>query len=85
LAFIIGDSQSQDKMCGHYLAYANVPRICQACNVNPEESDNPDHECNFDMSEMCVYAMLLYKPEEYGIGEEIQGFHVDDSIEIGCT
>ena len=69
-------------MCGHYLAYANVLTICWACNVTPEESDNPDHECNFlsmdDMNEMCVYAMSLYKPEEYGIGEEIQGLHVDD-------
>ncbi len=28
LTSIIGDSQSQDKMCGRYLAYANVSRMC---------------------------------------------------------
>ena len=41
VAFIIGDSQSQDKMCGRYLAYANVPRMCRACDVCPEDSDDP--------------------------------------------
>jgi len=89
LAFIIGNSQSQDKMCGSYLAYANVPRICHACNVTPEESDNPDHVCTFlsmyDMNEMCIYAMQLYKPQEYGIGAEIEGLDVDDfeTVAIG--
>jgi len=80
-AFIIGDFQSQDKMCGRYLAYANVPRICCACDVSPEDCDNPDHVCNFlsmhDMNEMCVYAMQLYKPEEYGIGSEITSLDED--------
>jgi len=31
-----------------------------------------------DMNEMCAYAISLYKLEEYRIGEEIQGLHVDD-------
>jgi len=83
LAFIIGDSQSQDKMYALYLAYANVPRICHAINVTAEESDNPDHEYIFismyDINEMCVYAMQLYKPQGYGIGAEIEGLHEDDS------
>jgi len=78
---MIGNSQSQDKMCGRYLAYANVPRICCACDVSPEDCDNPDHECNFlsmhDMNEMCVYAMQLYKPEEYGIVKEINSLDED--------
>jgi len=47
VAFIIGDSQSQDKMCGRYLAYANVPRMCCECDVTPDESDDPNHVCNF--------------------------------------
>ena len=46
-AFMIGDSLSQDRMCGCYLAYANIPRLCCACNVTLEESENPNHDCNF--------------------------------------
>jgi len=45
VAFVIGDSQSQDKMCGRYLAYANVTRLCHACYVTPDESDDPFHKC----------------------------------------
>jgi len=26
-------------MCGIYVAYANVPMMCQACDVSPEDSD----------------------------------------------
>jgi len=78
---MIGDSQSQDKMCGRYLAYANVPRICHACDVTPEESDNPYHVCNFlsmyDMNKKCVYVMQLYYPKEYGIEAEVQSLHED--------
>ena len=44
---MIGDSLSQDRMCGHYLAYANIPRLCHACNVTLEESEDPNHACNF--------------------------------------
>jgi len=33
VVFMIGDSQSQDKMCGRYLAYANMPRMCWAFDV----------------------------------------------------
>jgi len=47
LAFINGDCQSHNKMCGRYLAYENVPRICYAFDVSPEFSDSPDHVCNF--------------------------------------
>jgi len=78
---MIGDSQSQDKMCGRYLAYANVPRICCACDVTPEESDNPYHVCNFlsmyDMNKKCVYVMQLYYPKEYGIEAEVQSLDED--------
>ena len=72
VAFIIGDSQSQYKLCGRYLGYANVPRICRACDVTPEESDNPYHECRFlsmaDINAKSRLALDLYKPEEYGLG-----------------
>jgi len=30
-AFMIGDSLSQHRMCGRYLAYANIPRLCHGC------------------------------------------------------
>jgi len=75
VAFIIGDSQSQDKMCGRYLAYANVPRICRACDVTPEKCDNPNHKCKFismsDIHDLCLAGMQLYSPEEYGIRIEM--------------
>jgi len=49
-----------------------------ACDVTPEECDNPHHVCNFlsmhDMNEMCVYAMQLYNPEKYGIETELETF-----------
>ncbi len=58
---MIGDSLSQDRMCGRYLAYANIPRLCHACNVTPEESEDPSHVCNYlDMQEInqkCILAM----------------------------
>ena len=78
VAFIIGDSQSQDKMCGRYLAYANVPRICRACDVTPEECENPNHKCNFismsDIHDLCLAGMQLYSPEEYGIGIQLDQY-----------
>jgi len=78
VSFIIGDSQSQDKMCGRYLAYANVPRICRACDVTPEESENPNHKCKFiamsDIHDMCLVAMQLYLPEQYRIGTDLDQF-----------
>jgi len=82
LAYIIGDSQSQDKMCGRYLAYANVARMCRACDVSPEDSDNPYHNCNFismdDVNDLCLTALKLYKPEEYGVGDELDSFDEDE-------
>jgi len=82
LAFIIGDSQSQDKMCGRYLAYANVARMCQACDVSPEDSDDPYHSCNFismdEVNDLCLTALKLYKPEEYGVGDELDSFDEDE-------
>jgi len=76
VAFIIGDSQSQDRMCGRYLAYANVPRICRACDVTPEDSDDPFHECRFlsmaDINAKNRLTLNLYKPEEYGLTQEMK-------------
>jgi len=61
---MIGDSLSQDRMCGHYLAYANIPRLCHACNVTPEESEDPSHVCNFlyiqEFNEKCNEAMKVF-------------------------
>jgi len=65
-------------MCGRYLAYANVPTICHACDVTPDESVDPNHVCNFismhNINDLCITALQLYKPEEYGIGDELDGF-----------
>ena len=65
-------------MCGRYLAYANVPRICRACDVTPEECDDPNHRCRFismsDVYQLCLAGMQLYNPEEYGIGIDLGDF-----------
>jgi len=45
VAFVIGDSQNLDRMCGRYLAYANVTRSCCACYLTHDQSDNPFHKC----------------------------------------
>ena len=59
-SFMIGDSLSQDRMCGRYLAYANIPRLCHAWHVTPEESEDPSHVCNYlDMQEINQSAMKL--------------------------
>ena len=63
-AFMIGDSLSQDRMCGRYLAYANIPRLCRACNVTPEESEDPSHVCNYlymqKINQKCYEAMKFF-------------------------
>jgi len=85
VAFIIGDSQSQD-MCGSYLAYANVPRMCRACDVQPKQIDNPYHVCKFlsmpDINTKCRVALGIYKPEEYGLGTELDGLTEYDIKEL---
>ncbi len=82
LAYIIGDSQSQDKMCGRYLASTNVSRMCWACDVSPEGNDNPYHIYNsismHDVNDLCITALKLYKPEEYGIWDELDDFDEDE-------
>jgi len=83
VAFIIGHSQSQDKMCCRYLAYAYLPRICRACDVTaPEESDNPDHQCRFismsNVHGLCLAAMQLYLPKECGIRTDVDYFTVEE-------
>jgi len=72
-------------MCGRYLAYANVPRMCRACDVCPEDSDDPHHDCNYismhHINDLCLTALQLYKPEEYGIGDEFKDYDEDEIIE----
>jgi len=66
---MIGDSLSQDCMCGRYLAYANVQRLSQACDVTVEESEDPNHVCNFlnmhDINMKCHNAMWLFFIEDF--------------------
>ena len=72
---MIGDSLSQDRMCGRYLAYANIPRLCPACNVTPEESEDPNHVCNYfymqEINQKCNEAMKIFFPNNYDNNEEI--------------
>jgi len=73
-------------MCGRYLAYANVPRMCRACDVTPEQSDNPQHVCRFlsmsELDEMCMDALQLYEPNEYGLANEIDDIPEEDIKEL---
>lgn len=72
---MIGDSLSQDRMCGRYLAYANIPRLCRACNVTPEESEDPSHVCNYlfmqQINQKCKEAMKVFFPNNYDNNEDI--------------
>jgi len=74
-AFMIGDSLSQDQMCGCYLAYANIPRLCCACNVTPEESESSNHDCIFlnmdDINQKCKEAMKVMFPKEYDNNDDV--------------
>jgi len=47
MAYLMGDSLSNDKMCGHYLLYSNVQRICHACDVTLECCDDVHYQCNY--------------------------------------
>jgi len=62
-AFIIGDSQSQDKVCGRYLAYTNVQRTCRCCDVPPEKLNDHQHKCNYvdhySFNAVSQYAMKI--------------------------
>jgi len=55
-------------MCSCYLAYANIPRLCHACNITPEGSEDPSHVCNFlymdAINEKCNKAMTV-SPNNY--------------------
>jgi len=73
-------------MCGRYLAYANVPRICRACDVTPEESDDPYHECRFlsmsDLNAKSRLALGLYKPKEYGLELQLEGLSNNEQEDL---
>ena len=64
------------KCVGRYLAYANVKRLCWGCYVTWDQSNDPFHKCKFismtDVNLRCFAALQLYKPEEYGIGINLQ-------------
>jgi len=62
-------------MCGCYVAYANIPRLCHACNVTPEESEDPSHVCNYlymqEINQKCNEAMKVFSPNNYDNNEDI--------------
>ncbi len=60
-------------MCGRYLVYANVPRICRASDVIPEECDDEFLSMS-DVQQLCLAGMQLYNPEEYDIGIDLGRF-----------
>jgi len=50
--------------------------LCQACPVTLEQIENPFYRCKFISmtNELCHATLQLYKPEEYGIGIELDKF-----------
>jgi hypothetical protein len=46
LAFILGDAKSQDAICCRYGPH-NTKRMCRACHVSFEDSDNVGHQCRW--------------------------------------
>ena len=45
LAFVIGDCQGQDKLCGAFAAKTNTVRISRACDCTYVSSDDPTVQC----------------------------------------
>eukprot|EP00980_Cylindrotheca_fusiformis_P006720 scaffold1399_cov109-Cylindrotheca_fusiformis.AAC.4 len=52
IAFVIGDSVQQDPLCGRYVKYHGIQRMCRHCNCKSEDIDNP----------VAARAAKLYKP-----------------------
>ena len=63
-AFIIGDMQGGDKICGRSVYYnSDAKRICRKCNVTGDAADNPDVECR-DINMTKVVKLVRKNREE---------------------
>eukprot|EP00980_Cylindrotheca_fusiformis_P003476 scaffold777_cov142-Cylindrotheca_fusiformis.AAC.1 len=41
IAFVIGDSVQHDPLCGKYVKYHGIQRMCRHCNCRSEDIDDP--------------------------------------------
>ena len=57
-AFIIGDIQGGDKLCGRKLTYQDsAKRLCRKCNISGAEAGDPDAVCrNISMHRVISYV-----------------------------
>ena len=61
VAFVLGDAKSQDQICARYGAYNNQ-RMCRACHVSFEDSDDQNHECVWvEPSQFSVHINTVLK------------------------
>ena len=82
IQFIIGDCEGHDEICGRKKGHSlDMKGLCRDCDCLPNQSDNPDHECNFFKSDTME---SLDKDELANIGFH----HIDNAfydIELGSN
>ena len=50
LQFIIGDCEGHDEICGRKKGHSlEMKGLCRDCDCLPNQSDNPEHQCNFQI------------------------------------
>eukprot|EP00980_Cylindrotheca_fusiformis_P010694 scaffold2395_cov65-Cylindrotheca_fusiformis.AAC.1 len=52
IAFFIGDSVQHDPLCGKYVKYHGIQRMCRHCDCRSDDIDNPN----------AARVATLYKP-----------------------
>ena len=57
IAFIVGDAEGHDKLCGRYKVHHNFKQLCHECNCLVEDADDPDVCCI--RTRACDIAMLV--------------------------
>ncbi len=74
MAYLMGDSLSNNKMCGHFLSYSNVQQICRACDVKLECCDDVHQKCNYlsmtSLQKVSNRAMKLFDLQEWNDNDD---------------
>lgn len=63
LAFVVGDCQGQDKLCGQYGGKTGVKCLSRVCDVSFEESDDPANRCAKRVKRDMVEVLDEQNPE----------------------
>ena len=75
LAFVIGDTEGQDRMCCHYGGYSSDSWCCMMhdCNVPTSKGDDPSYKCSFttvnEIIPTICQSMSIVQPNNRVYGE----------------